>query len=361
MGDDERMTSPILVAQCRIAYLTTTQRTRTLPTQGRVLRRVGDRVAADSPVAEADAPSGYRLVDLDKALGMRVPDIGKVMVKRVGDRVATGEVLARTGRLLKVECVSPVDGQIVDARGNKVLIEVAPEHIALTAFYPGQVVNLIPERGVRIEVAGALVQGAWAHGSEVWATLDCGAPDGDTPLHADQVTAVRMGTILVGGRSVDREVLALAVQAQVRAIVVGSISSDLLPVVDDSPISVMLTEGFGDWPMNAETFKLLQSFAGREACFSPVLRTQWEMRRAEVLIPLPAEGRSRKEEQSTTLAVGSRVRALRAPYENAQGIVVSMPRQPQYLESGIQARGAEVDLDGIGKAFVPFENLELIA
>ncbi len=355
------MTSPILVAQCRVSYLTTTQRARTLPTRGRVLRRVGDRVAADSPVAETDAPSGYRLVDLDKALGMRVPDIGKVMVKRPGDRVVTGEVLARTGRLLKVECVSPVDGQIVDARGNKVLIEVAPAHIALTAFYPGQVVGLIPERGVRIEVTGALVQGTWAHGSEVWATLDCGAPDGDTPLRADQITAVRMGTILVGGRSVDREVLALAVQAQVRAIVVGSISSDLLPVIDDSPISVMLTEGFGDWPMNAKTYKLLQSFAGREACFSPALRTQWEMRRAEVLIPLPAEGRSRKEEQGTSLAVGSRVRALRAPYENAQGIVVSMPRQPQYLESGIRARGAEVDLDGTGKAFVPFENLELIA
>ena len=146
--------------------------------------------------------------------------------------MATGETLARAGRLAKAECPAPVDGQIVDARGNKVLIEVAASHIALTAFYPGQVVGLIPERGVRIEVSGALVQGAWGHGSEVWATLDCGAPDGDTPLQADQVTAVRIGTILVGGRSVDREVLALAVQAQVRAIVVGSISSDLLPVLD---------------------------------------------------------------------------------------------------------------------------------
>jgi hypothetical protein len=355
------MTASMPVARCRIANLTTTQRTRTLPAPGQVLRRVGDRVAADSPVAETDAPSGYRLVDLDKALGTHVPDMAKVLLKRVGDHVAKGEVLARTGRLAKAEYLAPVDGQIVDARGNKVLIEVAAEHIALTAFYPGQVVGLIPERGVRIDVTGALVQGAWAHGSEVWATLDCGAPDGDTPLLADQVTAVRIGTILVGGRSVDREVLALAVQAQVRAIVVGSISSDMLPVLDDSPISVLVTEGFGDWPMNSQTFQLLQSCAGREACFSPMLRTQWEARRAEVLIPLPAEGRSRQEEPSPSLAVGSRVRALRAPHENVLGIVIAMPKQPQRLESDIRARGAEVNLDGIGKVFIPFENLELIA
>ena len=355
------MTSPILVAQTVISRLTTTERTRTLAAPGRVVRRVGDRVAADSPVAEADVPSGYRLVDLNKALDTRISDMGKVMTKRVGELVAKGEVLASRGKLLKVQCVSPVDGQIADARGGKVLIQVAAQHVVLNAFYPGQVTTLIPERGVKIEVEGALVQGAWAHGTEVWATLDCGTPDGDTPLQADQITAVRIGTILIGGRSVDREVLALAVQAQVRAIVVGSISSDLLSMLEATPISVLVVEGFGDWPLNAETFRLLQSFAGREACLSPAVRTRWEVRRPEILIPLSAEGRARKAEQSTSLAVGSRVRALRAPYENAQGIVASVLAQPRRLESGIQARGAEVDLDGIGTVFVPFENLELIA
>ena len=94
----------------------TIRRTRTLTQPGHVSRRVGDRVAADSVVAEASVPQGYRLIEIDKALGVRAQSarVRKAMIKRIGDVVERGEVIARAGALFKREVVSPVNGQIID-------------------------------------------------------------------------------------------------------------------------------------------------------------------------------------------------------------------------------------------------------
>ena len=92
---------------------------------------------------------------------------------------------------------------------------------------------------------------------------------------------------------------------------------------------------------------------------NPLLQKRWDVRRPEVVIPLPAEGRPPTAGYGGTLDVGARVRVLRAPYESAIGQVISFPSLPRQLESGIRARGAIVDLDGT-RVFVPFENLEIV-
>jgi len=349
----------MLYSKCHITYLTTVRRTRTLPALGQVLRRIGDHVASDTLVAEADIPQGYRLIELSRALGRRVTDPQKVMVKKVGELVGEGEVIARVGWVFKSQCVSPVKGHILDARGDKVLIQVEPRHVTLNAFYPGQVVNVIPNLGVVIQVTGAVVQAAWGTGQDLRAGLESMVPDGDTALEAGQISAVHMGAILLGGRTVDRAALEQAIRSQVRGIIVGSLSSDLLPLIRASALSLIVTEGFGDIAMAAHTFSLLQSYAGREVCLCPPRHTRWETRRAEVLIPLPTR-QEIEADGSTSLAPGTRVRALRAPYQGLQGEVVSLPPYRSQLESGILARGAVVDIASIGQVFVPLENLEIV-
>jgi hypothetical protein len=350
----------MLYPERQITYLTTITRARTLPVAGRLLRRVGDHVTSDGLIAEADMASGYRLVELEQALGIPIANATKVMVKKIGDPVEAGEVIARTGALIKTECVSPVKGHILDARANRVLIEVAPRHITLTAFYPGQVASLIPDIGVTLRVTGALVQGVWGIGEERHARLECFVPDGNTPLPTHDITAVHMGTMLIGGRTLSREALERAIDNQVRAIIVGSIGSELIPLIQANSLSLMVTEGFGDLPMAAGTFALLRSYVGRDACFSPSSRTPWEVRKSEIVIPLPAKAEPAPVPKDGVLEVGSRVRALRSPYAGAQGQVVSLLPYRRRLESGILARGAEVDLQSIGKVFVPLENLEII-
>jgi hypothetical protein len=346
-------------AEFHIAPLATIHRKRTLPIPGLVQCNYGDTVAADRIIAEVEMPAGYHVLDLEQLLGVRVRDARRILVKEVGAAVVQGDVVARVGRLVKKECVSPATGKILNAGGRKVLIEVAPQHIRLTAFYPGKIVNLVPERGAVIEVTGALVQGTWGTGPEVRGRLECLVPDGGTPLSAAMITAAHMGTVLVGGRAIDTDVIAQAVQNQVSGVIVGSVTSELVPAIKASGLSLVVTEGFGDFAVNPDAFELLQAYSGRECCLNPFLQMRWDVRRPEVVIPLPAEGKPPTVEYVGKLDVGARVRVLRAPYEHAIGQVVSFPSQPQRLDSGIRAFGAVIDLDGT-RVFAPFENLEIV-
>jgi hypothetical protein len=169
-----------------------------------------------------------------------------------------------------------------------------------------------------------------------------------------------MGTVLVGGRSLEPEAIDAAVQNDVGAIVVGSLSSRLLPAIEASGLSVLVTEGFGDFAMNARTFDLLLSNVGREACLSPALQTRWAVHRPEIIIPLTPETPPPALEPGAELKVGMAVRAARAPYANLVGRVTALPALPRRLPAGIRVRGAEVDLGPAGTAFIPFENLEIL-
>jgi len=349
----------MLYAECFATPLTTIHRRRELSVPGIVHCRYGDYVSSDRIVAEAEMPMGYHLLDLESMLGTRIKDIKSALTKEIGDSVEQGEVIARIGRLFKRTCVSPVEGRLLDARRGKVLIESLPSHVDLTAFYSGKVVNVVLDRGVVIEATGALVQGVWGTGRQVRGRLECLVPNGQMTLNAGLVTEAHMGAILVGGRTLDKEVLAAAAHNQAAAIIVGSVSSRLLGAIEESGLSLILTEGFGDFAMNRSAFRVLESHSGQETCCSPTVQPRWETQRPEVFVPRTVSERPPSPGRAT-LEAGTRVRVLRAPYENAIGQVVGVPPQPRRLGSGALVRGAEVDLDSEGRAFVPLENLEIM-
>lgn len=349
-----------LYAESHITPLARIYRKRVLPGLGLVQCRYGDQVTSDRIIAKADVPMGYHLLDLEDVLGTRIKDLDQVLVVKIGDLVGEGDLIARRRGIFKRECVSPVRGKVLDARRGKVLIEALPKHVELAAFYPGKIVNVVPERGAMIEVTGALVQGLWGTGEELRARLECVAPDGETLLTADMISAVHMGTILVGGRSLDSDAIAQAVENRVAAIVVGSVTSALVPAMEASDLSVIVTEGFGDFPMNPRTFALLRTYSGRETCFSPTMQARWQVRRPEIIIPMPVEGQVPEAVYGAKLEVGTNVRALRAPYENVVGKVVALPQYPQRVASGARTYGAEVELDGEGTVFIPLENIEIV-
>jgi hypothetical protein len=350
----------MLYTECFITPLATIYRKRTLPVAGQVRCGYGDQVAADRVLAEADMAMGYHLLDLEYDLNVEIDDPSRFLVKEIGDLVESGEVIARRGKILRRESISPVKGRLIDARRGKVLIETTPEHVQLRAFYPGKVVNVIPERGATLEVTAALVQGLWGTGRELRGRLDSVVRDGETALSAERIEVSHVGTILIGGRTLRQRALDAAVENQVAAIVVGSVSSDLLPAIEESGLSVLATEGLGDDPMNEQVYQLLQANVGRETCISPMVRTRWEVRRPEIVIPLPAETQPPILEPGAQIQPGTRVRATRVPYQNLSGRVVSLPTGPRHLASGATADGAIVDLRTVGRVFVPFANLEIL-
>jgi hypothetical protein len=350
----------MLYAECLVTPLATIYRKRVLPVPGLVHCGYGDQVASDRVIAEAEMAMGYHLLDLEYDLNTAIEDPERFLVKKVGEPVEQGEVIARRGKILPRESVSPVKGRLIDARRGKALIETMPEHVQLRAFYPGKVMNVIPERGATLEVTAALVQGLWGTGRELRGRLDSVAPDGKTPLSREQIEVSHMGTVLIGGRTLDQRAIDAAVRVQVAAIIVGSVSSALLPAIQESGLSVVATEGFGDWPMSERAYQLLQANVGHETCISPVIQPRWEVRRPEVVIPLTIETQPPVLEPGAQIEIGTTVRAMRAPYENLVGRVASLPEGPRRLASGARAQGAIVDLQTVGRVFVPFTNLEIL-
>jgi hypothetical protein len=345
-----------------VAPLVTLRRTRVLPYPGTITRRRGDRVAADTVIGETEVPGGYVLIELDRELGPRGREARKVMEKRVRERVLRDEVLASTGGLISKEVLCPVDGTIVDMRDSRVLIQVAPRQVEVLALYPGEVVAVMPRAGAVIESNGALIQGDLGFGPSFRATLHCPVPAGDVPLLAGQITGDHLGGILIGGRALDAAAIEGAVEAGVRGVIVGSIRSDLLPAIKESGLGLIVCEGLGDVAMPARTYDLLGEFVGQEVTFAPTPEGTAQAHKPE-LFGYVSEGEGERPalvRQGVPLRAGRRVRVLRAPHRYAEGEIVSLPEVPQRLASGLYAWGAEVDLDGAGRVFVPLENLESI-
>jgi hypothetical protein len=348
----------------------TIHRTRLLPHPGQILRRRGDRVAGDTVIGETDVPGGYLLIELDRELGPRAREARAVMLKKVGQNVLRDEVIARTGDLFQREYTSPVNGSIFDMRDSRVLIEVAPQHIEVAALYPGEIVGVMPRSGVVIETTGALIQGDLGFGRSCRATLHCPVPTGDVPLLAGQITDEHVGGILIGGRTLDAAAIEQAVEARVRGVIVGSLRSGLLPVIQESGLALIVCEGLGDTAMPARTFDLLADYAGQEVCFAPAAEGTAQAHKPEILCYARGSDASEPGEEGGTrpalttpgaiLQAGTRVRVLRAPYLYAEGEIASLPEVPQRLASGLYAWGAEVILESASRVFVPFENLETI-
>jgi hypothetical protein len=241
------------------------------------------------------------------------------------------------------------------------LIESAATTLELQAHFRGEVQNVMPDRGVVIAVSGALIQGTWGNGGEAAGVLKMLVDNPQKPLRARAVDVSCHGTIVVGGRILDEDVLEQAIEARVRGIIVGGAVASLRQNLESLPLPVLLTEGFGALPMSQPVFDLLQSSMGREALLSTDTRTRRGARRPEVVIPLH-DVQNAPEESSDILPmeVGVQVRALRAPYLGGVGTVVDLPEQPQEVESGARLPVAVVELHDGERVSIPLANLELI-
>jgi hypothetical protein len=325
---------------------------------------MGARVEPIDVVAQASLGGDLYIVDIGKTLSVKRENVDKYLLKAVGDTVEEEEAIAAKGGgliPLRRVCRSPVAGEIVAIGSGRVVLESRAETFELHAHFRGTVVSVMPSLGVVIKTVGALVQGVWGAGGEAQGVLKMLADDPEEKLVAEAMDVGCHGSIIVGGSSVDKEVLERAEQMQVRGIVVGSMGAALRERASDLSFPVIVTEGIGQVPMSSVVFELLRSNAGREASISGVTQLRWGTVRPEIIIPLQERGATPPPQQlGGALEVGDQVRVIRQPYLGSVGQVVSLPSQPRVVDSGARLRGAEVELEEKGKIFVPYSNLELI-
>ncbi|MGH8003728.1 MAG: hypothetical protein ACRECJ_03270 [Limisphaerales bacterium] len=352
---------------------------RILPLKGEVLVKAGDAVTPDTVVARTHLPGPVEPLNVANILGLAPADVPEHMLKKAGEAVQAGEVIATAKSFFgffKTECKSKITGTIenISSVTGQVLLRGEPMPVEIKAYLPGEVVEVFPKEGVAIRAAGAFVQGIFGICGETHGELKIVVPDRKTVLTDDLIDLSCKGKIIVGGSLVTASALRKAISVNAAAVVVGGFDDsdlrdflgyDLGVAITGSEklgITLVVTEGFGQIDMAEKTFNLLKRLERKLTLANGATQIRAGVIRPEVIIPLEQKVAKTKEEQfeQEGLSPGSPVRVIRSPYFGRLGKVSDLPVQLQKLESESHARVLEVEFEDDRRAVVPRANVEMI-
>ncbi len=357
-----------LIPQTHIAPLVIIRRERLLPVLGQVTAQFHQKVSAEEVVARATLRPGHRLVDFAAGLGLPPDRATRYLALDPGEEVVEGKPIAGPVGLIQKRVLAPAAGRVLFAEHGKLLLELVAEQMELRAGIPGTVVRVEPGEGVTIETPGALIQGIWGNGKEGWGTLQAITYGPSEELNPEGMDASLSGVVAAAGACSSAGTLEAAARHRLAGLVLGTLSVGLREAAAALGIPILLTDGFRAQPgsggapagMNPLAFELLKSNSGREAAVDARPLDRRTGHYPEVVIPLPDPGNATAPKVGEGLAVGRRVRGLRAPYQGRVGIVTALPDGRRKLPSGVRALTAEIQLAEGERVLAPVANLEIL-
>jgi len=356
------------------------EKTRRLPIEGEVLIEKGAKADFETIVAKTEIPGDPLIIRADELLGLPTSDVPTFFIKKIGEEVEEGEVIARYSAffgLVKKELKAPVKGTIEsysDTTGQMIL-RSAPIPVVVNAYIQGQIEEIIPREGVVIKTEAAYLQGIFGIGGERHGILHMVAESPDETLTEDKINPEHKGMILVGGNLATYGALIKAIEYGVKGIIVGGIKGrDISKLLgyeigvaitgeEDIDLSLIVTEGFGEMDMSHRTFNLLKDFEGKQAAINGTTQIRAGVLRPEVIIPYEQQESGSftdEPELSGGMKPGTPVRIIADPYFGKIGTVTNLPVQLQIVETGSQVRVVDVQLDGGEDVTVPRANVEII-
>jgi hypothetical protein len=339
--------------------LTTLRRQQLLPADGLVLKGLGERVVPGEILARSYVSSRNLSLDLSQALGASPARAERFIECQVNDRVEKGAILARRRGLASRLLRAPADGRVSAISHGVIVLQLAEGRLELVARTPGEIIDVEPERGVTIECVAAWLQAVWGNGRIGAGVLQlAGGPDGFfTPA---EVELRQRGTILVAGRCNRHQSLELASQAAVRGLILGSLATRLIPMAKKMTYPVVLTDGFGESPMNQFAFDILQRHAGQEAAINAQPADIFTGEYPEVIIPQKVPGTPPLPPSLPNFRVGQNVRIVGASQRGAVGEITALTGPSTLFPNGLRVAGAEVALPGGDRLLFPLANLEVL-
>lgn len=352
---------------------------RRLPIPGEVLVKKGDVVTPDTIVAHTKIPGDPETVNLANKLGLEPSDVPDIMLKKEGDTITKGELIAlKPGffGLFKTPYHSPIDGTIdnISSITGQITLRGPAIPINVEAYIPGKVVDIIEREGVVVETPAALVQGIFGVGGERQGQLHMVAQNPEEVLDGSKITPDMKGKVIVGGSLVTLDGIKKASDAGVAGIVVGGIiDRDLTEFLgyeigvaitgqEDINLTIILTEGFGQIRMADKTFNLLKSLNGKVASINGATQIRAGVMRPEVIVAREALDPSKAEQSfgEGGMSIGTPIRIIREPYFGQLATVHELPPELHEIESGSKARILRAKLKDGTIVTVPRANVELI-
>ena len=350
------MLAPVL----NILPLATIVRERTLPVAGKVNAHVNQRVNPTDVVAEANYAREHVLFDVARTFGVPAGEADKMIRVNTGDRVMQGALVAESAGLVSRTIKAPRAGRVMIVGGGQVLMEVGDTRVELRAGLPGVVTQVLPERGVVIQTAGALIQGVWGNGRIDNGLMVNLMQKPDEVLTADRLDVSLRGSVILGGNVRDMETLKAAADLPVRGLILSSLVSSLIVQAYQVRFPILVTDGFGAMPMNSAAYKLLTTNDKREVTVNAEHFDRYYGSRPEVIIPLPVSTVPPEPNSFEPFRTGQTVRLRRPPNAGMIGTIASLPPGLSTLPSGLRASAAEVRLEDGESLLVPLVNLEVV-
>ncbi len=355
------------------------RRERRLPMKGEVLVSEGDVVQPDTAVARALIPGIMQTVRVAEILGQEPEDVPKHLTVQVGDPVTKGQVLAFSKGLFglfKTEVKSPVDGKVelYSPTTGTLGVREHPRPLEVHAYISGRVAAVIPEEGVVVETHGALIQGIFGVGGERQGVLRVLPGGPDEPLRAANLDESMHGCVVVGGSLIEADALTRAAELGIVGLVAGGIrDTDLTDFLgfdigvaitgtEDIPLTLILTEGFGQVNMAQRTHALLRSLDGLMASINGATQIRAGVIRPELVVPRPDEPVMSTPDatEAQVLRVGASVRLIREPLFGRLATVTALPAELVEIGSGAEVRVLQARLDDGSEVTVPRANVEIL-
>ncbi|MDY7078940.1 MAG: hypothetical protein SXV54_18660, partial [Chloroflexota bacterium] len=218
--------------ETQVTPLTNVRRERILPAPGEILVRAGDRVEPMQIVARTNLPGDFRILPVARLLDVATSQTKRYLRVKPGDEVQQGQVVAKRGRLFARSIKSPIDGVVTASGDGRLLIEAQSTPFELYAYINGTVTDVLEPHGLLVETTGAVIQGVWGAGGgssgEGLGVLRCMVKNPDELLQAQAIDPSCHGMILIGGAGLDNTAIEQAQELQVRGIVVGGLSPELI-------------------------------------------------------------------------------------------------------------------------------------
>jgi hypothetical protein len=335
-------------------------RERVLPVAGKVNVHVNQRVNPTDVIAEATFAREHVLLDVARTFGISANAADKLIRVKEGDRLTQGTLVAEGTGLFARAIKAPRAGRVMVAGSGQVLMEVGDTRIELRAGLPGVVSKVIPEKGVVIRTAGALIQAVWGNGRIDNGLMVNLLEKPDDILSADRLDVSLRGSVILGGHVRDLETLKVAAELPVRGLILSSIASSLLQTAYQMRYPIVSMEGLGNIPMNSAAFKLLTTSNKREVTVNAEHFDRYSGNRPEVIIPLPISNEPDEPNDYEPFAEGQVVRMRRPPNAGMIGTIASLRPGLSLLPSGLRAPAADVKLESGDSILVPLVNLEVV-
>ncbi len=339
---------------------TSIKRERVLPVAGHVLVRRMQKVSPSDVIVVASLVPQFILLDIAQGLNVNPARADELLQRQADDDLVQGDVIAGPVGMFQRVVRAPQAGIVRIAGEGKVLYEISTSDFELQAGMEGTITNIIPERGAIIETKGALIQGVWGNGKITYGVVQPVSNAMLKELVVEQLNIGFRGAIITAGFCRTPEVLEAAGIVPIKGLILGSMSSELIPLAKKMDYPIMIIDGFRETPMNRAAEAILIENKDKNIALNAQELDPFRGNFPEGIISQSSTIEPDLPSEAETLKVGKKVIIINGPEAPQIGRVEKIFSGKQVLSNGVQTRLAEVSLANEKRTVLPLTNMEII-